>query len=293
MRTTVRSPKTAERISPATDSGATRASRPERSRSVTHTTSYADSAAIRSATSKTSLTAAAAWRCSGVGFSVPVVSPETAARAAARTRCTAATKADDGSSTRSSGDSSSATRRSSAASSSSRAVSSVRKVSARLPTRSTCWGLSSPDAAPVTRATSSCASSTTTARCSGTAVPPCMASMASRAWLVTTRLAERARSRDSSTRHESPCGHRWAPRHSRAGTDTWCHARSLWGGASSRSATPPVDAWSSAHSRSASTSVPSAESAVGVVRAVAARSPAEISVPWSEVPPSRTRSRQA
>ena len=47
-----------------------------------------------------------------------------------------------------------------------------------------------------------------TASCSGSAVPPCMASMASRAWLVTTRSDARATSRDFSTKQLPPCGQR-------------------------------------------------------------------------------------
>ena len=102
------SPKTRERISPATVNGATRASRPLRSRSATQTTSCSLSAAIRSATSKTSLTAAAACRHSGSFLSVPFVRALTTRRVTDRTASKAAITGAFGSSTRSSGVSSSA-----------------------------------------------------------------------------------------------------------------------------------------------------------------------------------------
>ena len=69
VRIVVRSPKTCRRISADTDNGDTRASRPKRSRSATQTTSCSFSAAIRSAMSKISFTAAAACRLSGVELS--------------------------------------------------------------------------------------------------------------------------------------------------------------------------------------------------------------------------------
>ena len=289
------SPKTRVRISPATVSGATRASRPLRSRSATQTTSCSLRAAIRSAMSKTSLTAAAACRQSGSFLSPPFVRALTTRRVTDRTVSQAATKGLPGSSTRSRGTSSSASRSVSAqVNISAPRSSSSSQLSARLPTRSTIPGLSSADAAPVTRAVSSCASSISTAWCSGRAVPPCMASIASSAWLVTTRSAARASSRDFSTKQRPPCGHCWVPRHSRTGIDTCCQPRSVCDGASSRSASPPWSTCSSAHSRSASTSAPRADSgaARGASCKDATSSEAGMSAAWSSAP-SRTFNRHA
>ena len=126
MSTTVWAPKTLARISAATESGATRASRPIRSRSATQTTSWLDSAAIRSAMSKISLTAALACRLSGSGFSSLPTIALTADRAALRTVAQAWTNAESGSSTRSSGDASSPCRSVSADSSRASASSSSR-----------------------------------------------------------------------------------------------------------------------------------------------------------------------
>ena len=65
-----------------------------------------------------------------------------------------------------------------------------------------------------------------------------MASIASSAWLVTTTCACIARSRARSAKHSPAYGQRWAPRHSRACTDTCAHALSVCGGAASRSPVP-------------------------------------------------------
>ena len=107
--------------------------------------------------------------------------------------------------------------------------------------------------------------------------------MASSAWLVTTRSAARAASRDASTRQASPYGQRCGVRHSRTGIETCCQARSVCDGASSRSARPPAAACSSAHSRSASTSAPRTDSGLarGAALMVSARSSAEIRLAWS------------
>ncbi len=126
VRIVVRSPNTCRRISADTDNGDTRASRPNRSRSATQTTSCSFSAAIRSAMSKTSCTAAAACRLSASSFPSPPVIALTAERAALRTVAHAATNAESGSSIRSSGVASRAVRRTSADSSSSSATSSSR-----------------------------------------------------------------------------------------------------------------------------------------------------------------------
>ena len=80
--------------------------------------------------------------------------------------------------------------------------------------------VSSSVATPVTRSTSSCASSTTTVSCSGMMLKLSSASIASIAWLVTTTSTCAARSRDSSAKHSLPKGHFWAPRHSVAETLT-------------------------------------------------------------------------
>ena len=62
-------------------------------------------------------------------------------------------------------------------------------------------------ATPVTRETSSCASSTISTSWLGRTGAPSMASMASSAWLVTTTSASLARSRAASAKHSAPYAH--------------------------------------------------------------------------------------
>ena len=100
--------------------------------------------------------------------------------------------------------------------------------------------VSSSVATPVTRSTSSCASSTTTTSCSGSTGKLSSASMASSAWLVTTTSDSAARARASSAKHSAPNGHLAAPRHSRAVTLTWRQARSETPGSTSSRSPVPV-----------------------------------------------------
>ena len=188
-----------------------------------------------------------------------------------------------------SSDSSSASRSTSAWLRKSTPRSSSSQVSDRRAVRSTMPGVSSSVAAVVIRLTSSCASSMMSAVCSGSAVPPCMALMASSAWLVTTRSASRAWSRDFSTKHSSPNGQFATPRHSRVGIDTCAQPRAVWLGASSRSASPLVSACSSTHSRSANTSAPSLLVSSLEVAAASARAPLPMSESCSASPPERAR----
>jgi hypothetical protein len=117
---------------------------------------------------------------------------------------------------------------------------------ARRAARATSSAESSAAAAPVTRSTNSCASSTTRRSCSGSSCRPASMSTANKLWLVTTMSALRARVRDASAKHSSPNGHRCAPMHSRAGMETSRHAASSTPGSSSfRSPSVVV----SAHSR--------------------------------------------
>ena len=101
------------------------------------------------------------------------------------------------------------------------------------PPRRPCRTVSSAVATPVTRSTSSWASSTTTTSCSGSTGRPSSASMASSAWLVTTMSARPASARAFSAKQSSPTGQRDAPRHSRAVTDTCRQVASVTPGTSS------------------------------------------------------------
>ena len=92
---------------------------------------------------------------------------------------------------------------------------------------------SSAVATPVTRSTSSCASSITTTSCSGSTCRPSIASMASSAWFVTTMSARPASCLARSAKHSSPTGHLETPMHSRALTDTCRHVLSGTPGTSS------------------------------------------------------------
>ena len=112
-----------------------------------------------------------------------------------------------------------------------------------------------PDTAPVTRSTSSWASSIMTVLCSGRTFMPSKALIASRAWFVMTMSASAARLRAISLKHSSTSGQR-RPKHSAALTDTCAQARSETPGfSSSRS---PVSV-RSAHSRRRTTSSPTRE----------------------------------
>lgn len=168
---------------------------------------------MRSAISKISFIAdAACCRCSGSELCPdPVASAETARRLTSRTNAAASTASEPGSVMRPGATSASASAKVSATSSNSVARSSSSQALARLETRPICCADSSLLAAPVTRLTSSCASSMMTGPYSGSAVPPCMALMASSAWLVTTRsacLAWLAPPRRSTLRRR---GRRWPP----------------------------------------------------------------------------------
>ncbi len=141
--------------------------------------------------------------------------------------------------------------------------------------------LSSSVAAWVTRAVSSCASSTTTTSYSGIIGTPSIASIASSEWFVTTSDARAARSLARSAKHSVANGHRVAPRHSRWETETCRQTRSVCLGAESRSPGPPVSACCSPQARSLSTSEPVVPSGTST------------STPWSSGTPSRIRCRQA
>ena len=290
MSTVVVFESTRSRSRPATSRGATTSQRPNRSRSDTHSTSVGFSAAIASATSKTSLAAAAACLRSG---SSPL-SSLTTARLTSRMRCSTGMRGESGSSIRSSGASSRACCRASPRSRNSTArSSSSRRGRQRRATRSTCCGLNSWEAAPVTREVSSWASSMTRKSCSGRTELPCIASMASRAWLVTTSWELRAVSRDRSTKQASKNAHCW-PRHSRTGTDTWAHAAAVCVGASSRSPAPSASSSVCTHSRRATTSAPITDA----VSAFADRRPSASTSPprresCSAPVPSIARCRQA
>ncbi len=88
-------------------------------------------------------------------------------------------------------------------------------------------------ATEVTRSTRSCASSTITTSCSGRTGASPIASIARRAWLVTTMSAREASARARSAKQSDPTGHFDMPRHSLAVTDTWRHACSGTPGTSS------------------------------------------------------------
>ena len=252
--------------------------------SSSHSTSVSSLTAMRSAICRTSSTMPRAC-CRAASPSMSAFSlgnDEKQARAESRTRARASSSRSPGMSMRPGSVPAITSDRASAASvRSSTAVPTSTWARARRAARSIIAGSSSSVAACVTRAASSCASSTMTASYSGSIGTPSMASMASSAWLVTTRSACWASSRARSAKHSSACAHRDAPRHSRWLTLTCRQARSVCAGAESLSAISPAVACSSAHSRSSSTSPPSDPSGTST------------STPWSSGAPSRMRCRQA
>ena len=103
------------------------------------------------------------------------------------------------------------------------------------------WSIIAPVRLPVsafvTRSRSSCASSMMTAECSGSTAWSPNASIASRAWFVTTTSAPPARIFAISAKHSSNAGH-FEPRQSKALTETCDQARSDTPG--TRSSRSPV-----------------------------------------------------
>ena len=282
--TTVERPNSRLASRPATDSGATcraRVGGPSRgSRSLHQTTSgrvagssRSNAASSRPATSWTSSTRARANLRAVASSSRPPFfsrSGPSACRhdhAASRTEESIRPTASGRASQRPTGASASTVERPSPASRRASATAWSTSFPQRRDAAAVAAAVSSPVATDVTRSTRLWASSTTTVSCSGRIARPSMASIASMAWLVTTTSDFPAANRACSEKHSSATGHREAPRHSRADTDTCRHARSVTPGtSSSRSPVRVV----SAHSCSRVTWRPSAETWNGVEELVVA-----------------------
>ena len=276
---TVRAPNSRERSTRPTSSGATRSvggrrvSSGERS---SHTTSPRSAtcspnasrirlAVPRSSSSEASVIRAVAIRCGSSSSDAALARTASAhAPAASCTDVSVAASVSDSSSIRPGGASprsmasaAAAWRNCSApaAGAPSAAADSVSRPARRAAT-STAGPESSPVVAEVTRSTRSCASSMMTTSCSGSTSMSDVASMASRAWLVTTMSARAAASLACSAKQREPNGQRCAPMHSCALTETWRQAASGTPGTSS-SRSPVVVV--SAHSCSRLTCRPSGE----------------------------------
>ncbi len=133
-----------------------------------------------------------------------------------------------------------------------------------------------PDRALVTRSLSSCASSMMMTSCSGSTEFSPNASIASRAWLVTTMSASAAALRACSAKHSVNSG-QFEPRQSKALTETCAHALSLTPGI--RSSRSPVSVVFS-HVRIRWISSPSPDRSAGL-RPAAASAPRSKSIPSS------------
>lgn len=205
---TERSAKSFSRSSPETESGATRREAPKRSCRSYQTTSYSERWVMRSATVWIDSTEAraclrtASSSCTDLSRVAPMA--EITVRAASRRAARAYSRSSGMVSRRPGRASSISPSKVSEAVWRASAAFSLTSLAARRTARLTWPGVSSPVATPVTRETSSWASSTISTSCEGRIGAPSMASMASRAWLVTTTSARRARSLASSAKHSWP-----------------------------------------------------------------------------------------